>query len=137
MFGKFDSSNTVCCKNEWLLLSASFTTKSGKVFVLRLENVLLRGFILKPAERAQAFLKKFTRNFQNSPPFEISAYFFVTVSGNFECFSTLTLKQIFWKTKTLFKKWSIIFQLTTIRLKRYHFHTKLIYQKPVLKQIEW
>ena len=30
--------------------------------------------------------------------------FFVTISGNFEQFQYLTLKQIFWKMKTFFKK---------------------------------
>ena len=40
-------------KNEWLLLAASFTAKLELVFVLTLENVSsLRGFILKPTQRA-------------------------------------------------------------------------------------
>ena len=46
-------------------------------------------------------------------------------------FNTLTLKQIFWKTKTFFKKLEYCF------LKTYHFHTKLPYQKPMLRQIKW
>ena len=36
MFEKRDSSNRQ--KNEWLLLSVSFTTKFELVFVLKLEN---------------------------------------------------------------------------------------------------
>ena len=51
-------------------------------------------------------------------------------------FNTLTLKQIFWKTKTFFKKLEYCF-LKTLRLKTYHFHTKLPYQKPMLRQIKW
>ena len=39
-------------KNEWLLLSVSFTAKFGLDFVLKLEKALFRGFILKPTERA-------------------------------------------------------------------------------------
>ena len=39
-------------KNECFLLSASFMTKFGLLFVLRLENSFFRGFILKPTERA-------------------------------------------------------------------------------------
>ena len=39
-------------KNEWLFLSASFTAKFELVFVLTLENNFLRGFILKPTEKA-------------------------------------------------------------------------------------
>ena len=66
--------------------------------------LFLRGFILKPTERAYVDLKNDARNFQNSPPFERLACFYVTISGNFERFQTLTLKQIFWKTKTFVKK---------------------------------
>ena len=39
-------------KNEWLLLPASFTAKFGLVFVLTWKTLFLRGFILKPTERA-------------------------------------------------------------------------------------
>ena len=58
MFEKFDSSNTVCCKNEWLHLSASFTAKSGKVFVLRLENVSSYRFHFKASRKSKVFFKK-------------------------------------------------------------------------------
>ena len=58
-------------KNEWLLLSASYTAKFGLVFVLTLEKT--RGFILKPTERASILLKNGTRDFQISPPCERSA----------------------------------------------------------------
>ena len=36
-------------------------------------------------------------------------------------FNTLTLKQIFWKTKTLFKKLEYRFLVETLRLKMHHF----------------
>ena len=52
-------------------------------------------------------------------------------------FNTLTLKQIFWKTKTFLKKWSTVFKLQALRLKTHHFHTKSPYQKPMLRQTEW
>ena len=64
-------------KDKWLLLSVSFTAKFGLVFALTLEKALFRGFILKPTERAYIPLKNGTRNFQNSPPFERSAFFYV------------------------------------------------------------
>ena len=38
-------------KNEWLLLSASFTAKFGLFFVLTLEMLFLRGIILKATTR--------------------------------------------------------------------------------------
>ena len=49
-------------------------------------------------------LKNGTRDFQNSSPFDRLACFYVTFSGNFKRFKALTLQQIFWKTKTFFKK---------------------------------
>ena len=52
-------------------------------------------------------------------------------------FNTLTLKQIFWKMKTFSKKLEYHFSLKSQRLKVRHFHTKLPYQKPMLRQIEW
>ena len=48
--------------------------------------LFLRGFILKPTEKGYDFLKTGTRNFQNSPEFERSACFYVTISENFEDF---------------------------------------------------
>ena len=44
-------------------------------------------------------------------------------------FDTLNLIQVFWKTETFFKK--------PLRLKAYHFHSKLLCEKPMLRQIEW
>ena len=50
MFDKCDYE--IDSKNEWLLLSASFTANFGLVFVLTLKTLFLRGFILKPTEIA-------------------------------------------------------------------------------------
>ena len=52
-------------------------------------------------------------------------------------FNTLTLRQIFWKTKTFFQKNRVPFLVESTRLKTHHFHTKLTNQKPMLRQIEW
>ena len=53
-------------------------------------------------------------------------------------FNTLTLKQTFWKRKTFFKNLDYCFLVeSTIRLKTHYFYTKLLYQKPMLRQIEW
>ena len=73
-------------KNEWLLLSVTFTAKFELVFVLTFENDFLRVFILKPTERAQILQKNGTKDFQNSLPFERSACFFVTISESFKRF---------------------------------------------------
>ena len=50
MSEKRDSS--VDSKNEWLLLSVTFTAKLELVFVLTFENAFFRVFILKPKETA-------------------------------------------------------------------------------------
>ena len=39
-------------------------------------------------------------DFQNSPPYERSASFYVTITGIMNVFNTSTLKQIFWKKIT-------------------------------------
>ena len=118
---------------------ASSCTESGFPceFCKHWKTLFLRSFILKAPERAQIFLKNGTRDFKNSSRFARQACFYVTISRNFERLQYLTLKQIFWKTKTFFKKLSAVFQLKELRLKAHHFHAILPYQKPMLRQIEW
>ena len=101
------------------------------------KTLFLRGIILKPTEKAYILLKNGTRGFQNSPRFERSAYFMwqsVKVS-NF--FNTLTLKQIFWKTKTFFKKLEYRFVVETTKIESTSFQFRLLCQKPMLRQTEW
>ena len=52
-------------------------------------------------------------------------------------FNTLTLKQIFWKRETFFKKLEYCLLVESSRLKTDQFPTKLPYEKPMLRQIEW
>ena len=54
----------------------------------------------------------------------------------FRTFSILTLKQILRKTKTFLKNWSTAFYLKVLRLKTHYFRSKLLSQKPMLRQIE-
>ena len=56
------------------------------------------------------------------------------INGILNVFTTLTLKPIIWKMKTLFKNWSTVLGL---RLKPQHLHTKLPCQWPMLRQIKW
>ena len=51
--------------------------------------------------------------------------------------NTLTLKQIFWKTKTFFKKLKYCFLVEATKIENTPFPFKLLCQKPMLKQIEW
>ena len=51
-------------------------------------------------------------------------------------FTTLTLLQIFWKTKIFFEKLKDRFLVEATRLKTHHFHSELLCQKLTLRQIE-
>ena len=96
-----DSSN-IDIKNGWLLLSASFTVNFGLVFVLILENSFFTGFIFQPQERAYV-LKNGTSDFQNSPPFERSTCFYVTISENFEHFQYFNFETDFLENENFFR----------------------------------
>ena len=55
-------------------------------------------------------------------------------------FNTVTLKQIFWKTKTSFEKqkYRFLIESATIECKTaIENHTKIPYEKLMLRQIEW
>ena len=58
----------------------------------------------------------------------------MTISEKFWTFSILQLWNRFSGKRKLFKKTGV---LKALRLKTHHFHTKLPYQKPMLRQIEW
>ena len=65
--------------------------------------LLPRGLISKPIEKSCVPLKNCNSDFR--PPFKRSACFYVTITGHFERFQNfITLKQVFWKTKTYLKK---------------------------------
>ena len=64
--------------------------------------------------------------------------FYVTISENFRRLQYFNFENRFsGKRKAFSKNWSTIFQLKALRLKTHDFHTKLPYQKPMLRQIEW
>ena len=86
--------------------------------------LFLRGSIISPTERAQFLLKISPKDFQNSPPFERSACFYVTVPENIEPIQDFNLNKSFENKKPFSKKWSTNF-------KTQHFHAKLSRQKPI------
>ena len=102
MFEKFHSSNRQ--KNEWLLLSASFTVKFEMVFASRQGNVFSQIFHFNVNRKRIRSSEKGTRDFNNSFPFERSACFYVIISGNFQGFHYCNFEINFWKTKTFFEK---------------------------------
>ena len=89
---------------KWLLLSASITAKFGLVFVLTLESAFFYRFHFTAKRKSIGSSKNGTRDFQNNPPFERLAYFYVTISGNFERFQYFTFKIGFLENENLFQK---------------------------------
>ena len=88
---------------------SKFYRKIWVGFVLTLEMLFLRGFILKPTKRASVHLKNGTRDFQNSPPFERSECFSVTIKENFERFQYLSFETGFPEKENLFQKTGVTF----------------------------
>ena len=75
---------------------SNFTAKFELVFVLQL---FVLSFHFKANRESICSSTKRYRDFQNSPPFEKPACFYVKYWA-----FCLVLKQIFWKMKTFFKK---------------------------------
>ena len=71
--------------------------------------IFLRGLILKSTERAQVLPKNGTKGFQNSPPFERLACFYMTISENFVSFQYFNFKTDFLKNENLFQKTRVPF----------------------------
>ena len=69
-----------------------------------MKTLFRRGFIIKPIKRAYVLLKNDARNFQNNTPFEIPAYFYVTVTVNFERFQYFNFGTNSLKNKLFFQK---------------------------------
>ena len=70
----------------------------------------LRGSVFKQTERTYVPLKKSTKDFQNSLPFERLAWFYVTNSEHFEHFQSFNFETDFLENENLFKKnWSSAF----------------------------
>ena len=87
-----------------MLLSASFTAKFVLVFVLTLENALSERNHFKANRKNRFFYKIGSRNFQNSPSFERSACFYVTMSGNSEHFRYFNFEIDFLENENFFEK---------------------------------
>ena len=75
-------------------------------------------------------------DFQNSPPFEKSACFYVTMAGNFERFQCFNFETNFLEKENFFQKMEYRFLVETTKIENRHFHPKQLCQKPMLRQIE-
>ena len=104
-------------------------------FVLTFENAFYQRFHFKANRKAYIILKSDTKDFQNSPPYERSACFYVTISESFKSFKRfhINFNSNLLGNKNLFQKTGLpFFWLKPLRLKSHHFHSKLFCQKPML-----
>ena len=105
--------------------SSKFTAKFGLVFVLRLKNAFSQRFHFNTSRMSIGSSKKRFQGFSKQPPFKRSAWFYLTISEHFKRFQYfITLKQIFWKTKTFFKKLEYCFLVESIKIESASFPYK-------------
>ena len=109
----------------------SFQQIYGKIWVGFCLNTGKRFFLevlfYSQQKKHDSSKKKGTKDFQNSFPFKRAACFCVAISGNFEQFQYLTLKQTSRKTKTFFKKleYSFLVESTKIRNASFPYKTAI------------
>ena len=63
-------------------------------------------------------------DFQNSPPFERLACFYVTITGNFERFQYFNFETIFLKNENLFQKTGVPLSFASNRIENTIFEYK-------------
>ena len=98
-------------------ISERFTVNLSWLLSYHRNMLFLRGFISKlTKEHNVSSLKNRDRDFQNSPQFERSACFYVTVNQNFERFQYLSFKKIFWKNANLFHKTEVLFLVASAKI---------------------
>ena len=86
-----------------------FTSTFGLVFVLTLEKKFSYRFHFQANRESIGFLKNGTRDFQNSPPFEKSTCFYVTISENFEHLQSFDFEKGFLENDSFFQKTGVPF----------------------------
>ena len=74
------------------------------VFVLTLENALSSRFHFKAKRKSMDYSKNSTRDFQNSPPFERLACFYVTTTRNSDCIYYFIFETNFLEKRKIFSK---------------------------------
>ena len=95
-------------KNEWSFQQV-LRQNLGWFLAQHWKTIFIRGFILKPSDRVYVLLKKRTRDFRNSPPFERSACFYVTICENFKRFQYFNIETDFLENKNIFQKTWVLF----------------------------
>ena len=78
--------------------------------------LFLRCFIFKLTGRAQVLLKNRVSGFQNSPPFERSACFYLTITENFKGFQYFNFETNFLENENLFQKLEYCFLVESTKI---------------------
>ena len=120
-------------KNEWLVLSASFTIIFELVFVLTLENAFPERFHFKTSRKSTGSSKNGIALRLRDP------HAFVTISWNFKRFQYFNFETNSLENEDLFQRTRVplFSRKKVLRLETHLFHTKLSCQKPLLRQMEW
>ena len=112
-------------KNEWFLLSVTFTAKLKLDFVLILENLFSESFHFKANRKSICSSKKAVLGIFKIALRLRDRHVFIWQSVKVSnVFNTLTLKQIFRKTKTFFKKLEYRFLVETTEIEKKSFLSK-------------
>ena len=113
--------NVLCTFN----LRPGSTGKLELAFCLYIrKRFFLRVFVLKPTERAQVFLKTVLGIFKTALRLRDRHFLMWQLMKVSNVFNTLALKQIFWKTKTFFKKLEYSFLVETTKIENASFPFK-------------
>ena len=78
--------------------------------------LFLRCFIFKLTGRAQVLLENRVSGFQNSPPFERSACFYLTITENFKGFQYFNFETNFLENENLFQKLEYCFLVESTKI---------------------
>ena len=92
------------CKNEWCSFQHVLRQNLNWFLSYHWKKIFLRGFILKPTERAYFLLKSGTSDFQNSPPLERSPWVSLTISEKFKRFQYFNFQTDSLENENLFQK---------------------------------
>ena len=114
---------------------APFSKFDGKTWVGFCLNTGKQFFHFQANRNNLGPSKNYTRDFQNSSPFEISACFNVTITGDFERFQYFNFETILLKRKPFSQKVCVLVENTKIENASFPHKTAL--SEANVSQIEW
>ena len=111
-------------KNEWLVLSSSFTAKFDLAFGLTLENAFSQRFHFKVNSKSIVSSKKRYYGFLKGPSVERSACFYMTTTENFERFQYFNFATNFHENEIFFEKLEYRLLVKTTKIENATFSIK-------------